>query len=109
MDERCKDCVYIENIKDDVEELKNKMDKIDTRLQKVEKSDGVRENQMETFSLLLNQTKESVDKLNTTIINMQLEPVKDSHDTKHQVWIYILCTCIGMIISQIPNIIKIIK
>lgn len=104
MDEKCRDCVYITEVQKDVGELKTKIDKIDNRLQVVEKTDGMREIQMNNFSVTLNEIKSSIDKLNTTIMNIKLQPAKDAHFIKNQVWIYILCTVIGFILANLPKI-----
>lgn len=69
MEESCKDCVYMTNIKDKVITIEVKVDDIEDRTVKLERKNDVAIEKFNTITTVLKDIKDSINKVNWLIIS----------------------------------------
>jgi uncharacterized coiled-coil protein SlyX len=76
MGDNCKDCIYISDLRRDVESLKKDVKDIDTRLNNIEIESAARDEQIKTIFNILTDIKVSVKTIADKIEVLQLQPGK---------------------------------
>ena len=66
MDASCKDCTFVVDLRRDVDGLKTDVEKIDNRLQDVEKTDAARNEQMKNFDKKLDEIGWDIKEIKTS-------------------------------------------
>jgi alanine dehydrogenase len=68
LDENCKDCYFINNLEQEVESIKDKVDGMETRIGKLERSNDVFIEKFNTIYSVLTDIKGSINKVAWLII-----------------------------------------
>ena len=101
MSENCKDCVQIQNIKEDVTNLRNDIRDIYKRVGYVENTLGRKEEQIETIFNLLKDIKDSIKGINEKLGNLEKKPAEDYSKIKLIIITALTSSIVGAVIGFI--------
>lgn len=74
MSENCIDCIQIKNIKEDIVEVKTKIDKLETEINIVKERAGRNEEQTKMVFKILSEIKTSIEKISTKMDVIEAKP-----------------------------------
>ena len=101
MNEDCKDCVYIQNLKEDVSSLKNEVKDLDERLIVVEKFSASGGEQIKMIFKILNEIKDSIKDIGSKLEKIGDKPTEDYSKIKIAVITSICSGITGAILGLI--------
>lgn len=76
MGETCKDCLQVENLKDEVNDLKLLFKELEIKINKVEKDTAVNQEQTKMVFKILTEIKDSIEKISNKIDEIESRPSK---------------------------------
>jgi uncharacterized protein YaaN involved in tellurite resistance len=76
MNENCKDCLYVENLKEEVADIKLQVKELYERMKTVEKENAVNQEQTKMVFKILNEIKDSIEKIADKIDEIESRPNK---------------------------------
>jgi chromosome segregation ATPase len=76
MIENCKDCLQVENLKEEVYELKTKVDVLADKVNKIEKDTAINQEQTKMVFKILTEIKDSIEKIGNKIDEIESRPNK---------------------------------
>lgn len=101
MNEECKDCVYIQNLKEDVKSLKSEVKDLDERLIVVEKFSVSGGEQIKMIFKILNEIKDSIKDISSKLEKIGNKPSEDYSKIKIAVITSICSGVIGALLGLI--------
>jgi uncharacterized coiled-coil DUF342 family protein len=78
LDENCKDCPYVQNLKDDIKSLKTEVKDLDERVIVVEKFSASGGEQIKMIFKMLNEIKCSIDKIGNKLEDINKNAVNST-------------------------------
>lgn len=94
MNDNCKECPYIQSLKNDVSSLKSDIKDFDERLLVVEKFSASGGEQIKMIFKILNEIKDSIRDVNTKLETIEKQPGEDYSKIKLTI---ITSICSGMV------------
>lgn len=76
MGETCKDCLQVENLKDEINDLKLLFKELEIKINKVEKDTAVNQEQTKMVFKILTEIKDSIEKIGNKIDEIESRPSK---------------------------------
>lgn len=76
MNDNCKDCYHIENLKSEIQEIKVKVNALEGKVSVVEKTAAINEEQTKMVFKILNEIKDSIEKIGNKIDEIESRPSK---------------------------------
>lgn len=101
MNENCKDCPYIQNIKEDIHSLKTDIKDLDERVIVVEKFSASGGEQIKMIFKILSEIKDSIKDIGSKLEKIEEKPGKDFSAIKLTVITSICSGVIGAIVGFI--------
>lgn len=101
MDDNCKDCVYIQNLKEDVSSLKGEIKNLDERLIVVEKFSASGGEQIKMIFKILNEIKDSIKDIGSKLEKIRDRPSEDYSKIKVAIITSVCSGIVGAILGII--------
>lgn len=101
MNENCKDCPYVQNLKDDITSLKAEIKDLDERVIVVEKFSASGGEQIKMIFKILSEIKDSIKDIGSKLEKIEEKPGKDFSAIKLTVLSSICSGIIGTILGII--------
>lgn len=101
MNEECKNCVYIQNLKEDVNSLKSEIKNLDERLIVVEKFSASGGEQIKMIFKILNEIKDSIKDIGSKLEKIGNKPSEDYSKIKLAVITSICSGIVGTLLGLI--------
>jgi uncharacterized protein YaaN involved in tellurite resistance len=76
MSEACKDCIQVENLKNEIVDLKSKVKVLEDKVNKVEKDTAINQEQTKMVFKILTEIKDSIEKIANKIDEIESRPSK---------------------------------
>lgn len=76
MSEICKDCMQVENLKEEVCDLKTVVKELESKVNKIEKDTAVNQEQTKMVFKILTEIKDSIEKIGNKIDEIESRPNK---------------------------------
>lgn len=99
--ENCKDCPYVQNLKDDIKSLKVEIKDLDERVIVVEKFSASGGEQIKMIFKILSEIKSSVKDISTKLGNIEKQPGEEYSKIKIAIISSICTGIIGVILGII--------
>lgn len=81
MDEKCKDCVYMQNVDKRVSELEDIVKSLEDRVKDIEKNTAVSDEQIKMIFKILNEIKDSIKQIADKIDEIEKRPARRWDET----------------------------
>lgn len=101
MNENCKDCPYVQNLKDDVDALKKDMKDFDERIIVVEKFSASGGEQIKMIFKILNEIKDSIKDIGNKLEKIENKPAQDFSKIKLAIITSICSATVGAVLGFI--------
>lgn len=101
MDYNCQDCVYIQNLKEDVNSLKSEIKNLDERLIVVERFSASGGEQIKMIFKILNEIKDSIKDIGSKLQKIGDRPTEDYSKVKVAVITSVCSGIVGAILGII--------
>lgn len=99
MDDKCKDCAYVQNLRDDVTTLKADIKSLDGRLLVVEKFSASGGEQIKMIFKILNEIKDSIKDIGNKLEKIEEKPANDFSKIKMTIITSICSATVGAILG----------
>lgn len=105
MNENCKDCPYIQNVREELQTVKADIKDMDERLVIVEKFSASGGEQIKMIFKILNEIKDSIKDIGNKIENIEQKPVHNAEKIKYIILTAFISSGIGAVFGLlIPHI-----
>lgn len=101
MSENCKDCVQVQNLKSDIERLRDDVKDIYERLSQVEKFSASGGEQIKMIFKILNEIKDSIKDIGSKLGRIEEKPAEDFSKIKLAIMTSVCSGIIGIILGLI--------